>query len=38
MPKILLTDDSLLQRLTLRKLLESEGFDVVEAQDGVECL
>lgn len=37
-PLILVADDDDLIRLTLRKLLEKEGYRVVEACDGHECL
>ena len=35
---IMVADDSAADRLILRRLLEAEGYDVVEARDGVEAL
>lgn len=37
-PKILIVDDSALSRRTLRRILESAGYDVVEADDGMTAL
>ena len=37
-PKILIVDDSALSRRTLRRILESTGYDVVEADDGMTAL
>jgi two-component system chemotaxis response regulator CheY len=37
-PKILIVDDSALSRRTLRRMLESAGYDVVEADDGMAAL
>ena len=34
MPHVLLIDDEKLVRLTVRKMLEAEGYDVSEAEDG----
>jgi len=36
--KILIVDDSALSRRTLRRILESSGYDVVEADDGMTAL
>jgi two-component system chemotaxis response regulator CheY len=36
--KILIVDDSALSRRTLRRILESAGYDVVEATDGMTAL
>jgi two-component system chemotaxis response regulator CheY len=36
--KILIVDDSALARRTLRGILESAGYEVVEAEDGVNAL
>ena len=36
--KILIVDDSALSRRTLRRILESAGYDVVEADDGMTAL
>jgi two-component system, chemotaxis family, chemotaxis protein CheY len=36
--KILIVDDSALSRRTLRRILESAGYDVVEADDGMAAL
>ena len=36
--KLLLVDDSALARRSLRTILESDGFDVVEAEDGMAAL
>jgi two-component system, chemotaxis family, chemotaxis protein CheY len=36
--KILIVDDSSLSRRTLRRILESAGFEVVEATDGMSAL
>ena len=36
--KILIVDDSALSRRTLRRILESAGYDVVEANDGMTAL
>jgi two-component system chemotaxis response regulator CheY len=36
--KILIVDDSALSRRTLRRILESAGYDVVEAHDGMAAL
>ncbi len=38
MSKLLLVDDSSLARRSLRTILEAEGFQVVEAQDGMTAL
>lgn len=37
-PKILIVDDSALSRRTLRRIVESAGYDVVEADDGMTAL
>ena len=37
-PKILIVDDSALSRRTLRRILESAGYEVVEAEDGMTAL
>jgi two-component system chemotaxis response regulator CheY len=37
-PKLLLVDDSGLARRSMRSLLEANGFDVVEAEDGMIAL
>jgi two-component system chemotaxis response regulator CheY len=37
-PKLLLVDDSALARRSMRSILESDGFDVVEAEDGMLAL
>jgi CheY-like chemotaxis protein len=37
-PTILLADDSILQRMMMRALLEAEGYAVLEAGDGFEVL
>ena len=37
-PTIVLADDSILQRMTLRALLEAEGYQVLEAGDGGEVI
>ncbi len=37
-PKILIVDDSALSRRTLRRILESAGYEVVEADDGMAAL
>ena len=36
--KILIVDDSALSRRTLRRILESAGYDVVEANEGMAAL
>ena len=36
--KILIVDDSALSRRTLRRILESAGYEVVEAEDGMAAL
>jgi two-component system chemotaxis response regulator CheY len=36
--KILIVDDSALSRRTLRRILESQGYEVVEADDGMTAL
>ena len=36
--KILIVDDSALSRRTLRRILESAGYDLVEANDGMAAL
>lgn len=36
--KILIVDDSSLSRRTLRRILESAGYEVVEAEDGMTAL
>jgi two-component system, chemotaxis family, chemotaxis protein CheY len=36
--KVLVVDDSALSRRTLRRILESVGYDVVEANDGMTAL
>lgn len=36
--KILIVDDSALSRRTLRRILESAGYEVVEAEDGMTAL
>jgi two-component system, chemotaxis family, chemotaxis protein CheY len=37
-PKILIVDDSALSRRTLRRILESAGYEAVEADDGMAAL
>ena len=37
-PMIVLADDSILQRMTMRALLEAEGYQVLEAADGREVM
>lgn len=37
-PKILIVDDSALSRRTLRRILETSDYDVVEADDGMAAL
>ena len=37
-PKVLIVDDSALSRRTLRRILESAGYEVVEAEDGMTAL
>jgi len=37
-PKLLIVDDSALSRRTLRRILESAGYEVVEAEDGMTAL
>lgn len=37
-PKILIVDDSSLSRRTLRRILESADYDIVEAEDGMVAL
>jgi two-component system chemotaxis response regulator CheY len=37
-PKILIVDDSALSRRTLRRILESAGYEIVEADDGMTAL
>lgn len=37
-PKILIVDDSALSRRTLRRILESAGYETVEADDGMTAL
>jgi len=34
-PRVLVVDDSALSRRTLRQILESAGYDVAEAEDGL---
>jgi two-component system chemotaxis response regulator CheY len=36
--KILIVDDSILVRMKCRKVLENNGFDVIEAENGVEAI
>ena len=38
MARILLVDDSMYQRLKLRKILEAAGYEVIEGRDGEEGL
>jgi Response regulator containing CheY-like receiver domain and AraC-type DNA-binding domain len=38
MPTALIADDSMFQRLVLSKIAKAEGFDVLEAKNGQECL
>jgi two-component system, chemotaxis family, chemotaxis protein CheY len=37
-PKVLIVDDSALSRRTLRRILETADYDVVEAEDGMTAL
>lgn len=37
-PKILIVDDSALSRRTMRRILESAGYEIVEAADGMTAL
>ena len=37
-PKVLIVDDSSLSRRTLRRILESADYDIVEADDGMAAL
>ena len=37
-PRVLVVDDSALSRRTLRQILESAGYDVAEAEDGLSAL
>jgi two-component system, chemotaxis family, chemotaxis protein CheY len=37
-PKILIVDDSALSRRTLRRILETADYDIVEAEDGMTAL
>ena len=37
-PTVILADDSILQRMTMRALLEAEGYQVLEAADGQEVI
>ncbi|HKU73244.1 MAG TPA: response regulator [Pyrinomonadaceae bacterium] len=37
-PKVLIVDDSSLSRRTLRRILESAGYEIVEADDGMGAL
>jgi len=37
-PKILIVDDSMMIRMTVKRTLEKAGFIVVESKDGVEGL
>lgn len=38
MPTVLIADDSLFQRLTLSKMVKPEGFEILEASNGRQCL
>jgi CheY-like chemotaxis protein len=38
MPTALIADDSMFQRMVLAKFAKAEGFDVLEAKNGQECL
>ena len=38
MPTLLIADDSLFQRMVLGKLAKAEGFSIIEAKNGKECL
>lgn len=38
MPTLLIADDSMFQRMVLGKLAKAEGFSVLEAKNGQECL
>ncbi len=38
MTRVLLVDDSMYQRVKMRKFLEAAGYEVIEAGDGEECL
>jgi two-component system chemotaxis response regulator CheY len=37
-PRVLIVDDSALSRRTLRQILESAGYEVAEAEDGLSAL
>lgn len=38
MPTILISDDSMFQRFMFSKVAKEQGFTVLEAKDGLECL
>jgi CheY-like chemotaxis protein len=38
MPLVMLVDDADVERAAVRRLLEREGYDVVEAADGLDAL
>lgn len=37
-PKVLVTDDDMVQRLIFRTTLEADGYDVREAENGADAL
>lgn len=37
-PHILIVEDELVTRNTLKSIFEAEGYDVFEATDGAECI
>ena len=38
MPQILIIDDDPTMRMTLQRFLKIQGYDVISAKDGEECL